>query len=339
MASLFRPRGRSQLSYCISFLRHYAQTKIRKPSLPKLVKLDDRRVIRIKGQDSAKFLQGMITNDLAQLENEDSNIMFSMFLNSQGRVLYDALLYSVPNENSEYFLEVGSAAVEGIVKVLKMYKLRAKVEFVDASSEVDVWAMFSESGLIETDIQSDQKIVAYKDPRLDALGIRMLVPWNQSPVDLLNIGPHISVGPAVYDEHRYKLGVAEGIDEIPQGNALPLEYNLAWINGVNFSKGCYIGQELTARTQHVGQIRKRIMPIQLLPQEKIKEYPQLAPQTPVKTDTGKGAGKICVMTGQYGLGLLRIKEVSESKSLVVSDLNGNEVYLTASAPYWWPSQR
>ena len=231
MASLFRPRGSSRLSYCISFLRHYAQTKIRKPSLPKLVKLDDRRVIRIKGQDSAKFLQGMITNDLAQLENEDCNVMFSMFLNSQGRVLYDALLYSVPYENSEYFLEVGSAAVEGIVKVLKMYKLRAKVEFVDASSEVDVWAMFSESGLIETDIQSDQKIVAHKDPRLDALGIRMLVPWNQSPVDLLNIGPYITVGPAVYDEHRYKLGVAEGIDEIPQGNALPLEYNLAWING------------------------------------------------------------------------------------------------------------
>lgn len=105
---------------------------------------------------------------------------------------------------------------------------------------------------------------------------------------------------------------------------------------VSFSKGCYIGQELTARSHHVGQIRKRVMPLQLDIKEKIKNYPEFAPDTVIKTDKGKSAGRLAVMSGQYGLGLIRLKELNESSYLCMNDKNNDQVLVTAKIPKWWP---
>ena len=200
-------------------------------SVPKLAKLSDRAILRIKGKDSAKFLQGIITNDVNHMKEEAHKSLYTMLLNSQGRILFDALLYSVPDATEEYFLESDAEAVDGILKHLKMYRLRAKVEIEDASKDVDSWVLFSGDDNIDVDTINDKNILAMKDPRLESLGLRIIVPWNQSPVNLLKVGDHIPVGTAVYKEHRYKQGVAEGLGEMPSGNSLPLEYNLALING------------------------------------------------------------------------------------------------------------
>ena len=106
---------------------------------------------------------------------------------------------------------------------------------------------------------------------------------------------------------------------------------------VSFTKGCYIGQELTARTHHTGQIRKRIMPLQLMLEEKIKSYPVFASGSIIKTDSGRSAGSLAIMSGKYGLGLIRLKELSESYFLVVTDINGKELHAIASKPKWWPN--
>eukprot|EP00112_Aurelia_sp_Birch-Aquarium-sp1_P013909 Seg298.12 transcript_id=Seg298.12/GoldUCD/mRNA.D3Y31 product="putative transferase CAF17-like mitochondrial" protein_id=Seg298.12/GoldUCD/D3Y31 len=319
------------------FCKQYRQVTRSNATLPRLAKLKERKLIRLNGKDTTKFLQGIITNDMTSFQNDACKILFTMLLNSQGRVLFDAFLYAVPGEPDGYFLECDSDAIESVIKHLKMYKLRAKVNISDASKEVEAWVLFPGNGALDANVmKGDDKLLANKDPRIASLGMRIIMPWNQSPADLLDIDDHIPVDSAVYREHRHKLGIAEGTDEIPPGNVLPLEYNLALINGVSFSKGCYIGQELTARTHHVGQIRKRIMPIQLKQEEvQITDFPQFAPQTPIKTNTGKSAGRVCILSGEYGLGLIRLKEAFESENLLIPDLNGVERSMVACRPHWW----
>ncbi len=112
---------------------------------------------------------------------------------------------------------------------------------------------------------------------------------------------------------------------------------------VNFQKGCYIGQELTARTHHTGIIRKRLMPIQLKNKDSDSKIdsvscPQFAAQTPIKTNTGKSAGRLCAMLGEHGLGILRLKEVFDCDYLVAVSNEGNEIMLTAERPSWWPEE-
>ena len=215
-----------------TFCKLYRQVTRSNATLPRLAKLKERKLVRVNGRDTTKFLQGMITNDMNRFQNDACKIMFTMLLNSRGRVMFDAFLYAVPDEPDCYFLECDSYSIDSVIKHLKMYKLRAKVNISDASKEVEAWTFFPGNGALDTNaIKGDNKLLAQKDPRLASLGMRIIMPWNQSPTDLLNIEDHIPVDSTVYREHRHKLGIAEGTDEIPSGNALPLEYNLALING------------------------------------------------------------------------------------------------------------
>ncbi len=108
----------------------------------------------------------------------------------------------------------------------------ALFQISDASKELDVWTIFSCNGkLDEITSENKQDVIINKDPRLDALGMRMVVPWSKSPKELLDLPDCHSTDSAIYKEHRYKNGIAEGVQEIPTGNAVPLEYNMALING------------------------------------------------------------------------------------------------------------
>lgn len=211
--------------------RRFAAVAGEPSRVQKLAKLSDRKIIRIKGTDSTKYLQGILTVDMESFADEGRRSAYTMLLNSQGRVLFDALIYAVPGESNHYFLEADESALSDIIKHLKMYKLRAKVEVEDGSKEFEPWVLFSENTPICMNASSNKDIIADKDPRSEFLGMRMIVPWNKSPVDIIKIGDHVPVGSAVYKEQRYKLGIAEGLDEIPSGSALPLEYNLALLKG------------------------------------------------------------------------------------------------------------
>lgn len=126
-------------------------------------------------------------------------------------------------------------------------------------------------------------------------------------------------------------GIPEGVRDLPPGVALPLESNLAFMNGVSFTKGCYIGQELTARTHHMGVVRKRLFPVQLtglLPAH------SLAPGAAVFTESGQAAGKYRAGLGDVGLALLRSEQARGP--LHVRTPEGGRVTLTAFVPDWWP---
>lgn len=127
-------------------------------------------------------------------------------------------------------------------------------------------------------------------------------------------------------------GVPEGVHDLPPGVALPLESNLAFMNGVSFTKGCYIGQELTARTHHMGVVRKRLFPVQLVGPLPLGD---ITPGTTVLTESGQAAGKYRAGQGDVGLALLHLDKVKGP--LHVRTASGGQVALTASAPNWWPT--
>lgn len=127
-------------------------------------------------------------------------------------------------------------------------------------------------------------------------------------------------------------GVPEGVHDLPPGVALPLESNLAFMNGISFTKGCYIGQELTARTHHMGVIRKRLFPVQF---SGAVPGGGIAPGASVLTESGQAAGKYRAGLGDVGLALLRSEKIKGPLHIRTSE--SGLVALTASVPDWWPT--
>ena len=126
------------------------------------------------------------------------------------------------------------------------------------------------------------------------------------------------------------VGLPEGVKDLPPEVALPLESNLVFMQGISFSKGCYIGQELTARTHHTGVVRKRLMPVRL----SSAVAQGVTDGASLQTQAGKAAGKHRAGLGELGLSLIRLAHAKEVLSLTSSD--GSSVNLEASVPEWWP---
>ena len=200
----------------------------------KCSQLRKRGLLKVKGRDSVKFLQGLVTNDVESFHNDkERKTLYAMFLNASGRTLYDVVFYKHDNSGDvpAFFLECDLNAIPDLTKHLKMFKLRAKVDIFQVE-DYQPWVMFSTSGgvNIKNASSSSDISVIEQDPRLELLGFRMVLPKGSSPCvcfeDVYETGDTFE-----YDVHRAKLGVCEGVDEIPPGSAMPLEYNIAYLNG------------------------------------------------------------------------------------------------------------
>ena len=257
----------------------------------------------MQGAEAAPFLQGLVTNDINPLVEDDRKrclifdlcwlqlllkyVLFSLycaFLNTGGRVLFDAIISKTENEG-EFLLDVDSTVAKTVKKHLSLYKVRRKIainmledhnvhavfpevegedeehtghKLVTRSSEPG--STFCDGGEVLTALSLPGESPALPDPRVPALGYRLILPASQDPLQVLPESVQ-SCHSSRFTQLRYQLGVAEGSLETPLGKSLPLEYNLDYMHGVSFHKGCYIGQELTARTHHTGVIRKRILPL------------------------------------------------------------------------------
>uniref|UniRef100_A0A182PLY4 Aminomethyltransferase folate-binding domain-containing protein n=1 Tax=Anopheles epiroticus TaxID=199890 RepID=A0A182PLY4_9DIPT len=288
-----------------------------------LAALTERKFVRVQGTDSVSFLQGLMTNDMRHFEH--SGTVYAMFLRANGRVFCDTLLYKRPGateqEPHDYLLECDVTVAPRLEKHLKLYRLRKKVQ-VTLDETYRVWAAFK-PGTDESDdspgssnlICPEGRLHVFKDPRLPRLGYRVLSSEQQveSKEPLLRIfpGAELSADTAVpYTVFRYSLGVGEGEENLPDGKCFPLECNCDLLHGVSFHKGCYIGQELTARTYHTGVIRKRLMPLVF------DEPPMLTGgdseamrDAEIKNEEGSVVGKLRGLVGNRGIGLLRIEKV------------------------------
>jgi transferase CAF17, mitochondrial len=225
--------------------------------------LENRGIIDIKGADARKLLQGLVTNDVAKLQNVN-DCQATAFLTAKGRVLGDGLLSL--SGTDQFLLDCPASVVRNLVRHLTMYKLRSKATIKDRSADFNVAVggvastQSSETSNALASLQQlDGAAAVYADPRWQGLGVRAVLPKTTAWQGL-------SCCEAVSSEHyntlRYAHGVPEGSDLVER---TPLECNLELLNHICFTKGCYVGQELTARTHFKGVVRKRLLPVLLLP--------------------------------------------------------------------------
>ncbi|NWW02376.1 CAF17 transferase, partial [Oreocharis arfaki] len=294
-----------------------------------------RALLGVRGAEAAVFLQGLLTNDVTQLvaAADAPPALYAHALNVQGRCLYDVILYRLHGSTAEephILLECDSSVLDSLQKHLKLYKIRRKVT-ITPCPDLSLWAVIpgeqpgDASALPKS---ADQALLLTPDPRAEVMGWRLIA---KKGANLSEIIPGSQIGDVQeYHRHRYKQGIPEGVKDLPPGVALPLESNLAFMNGISFTKGCYIGQELTARTHHMGVIRKRLLPVRFpapLPSAGIPEGSEIL------TESGKPAGKFRAGGGELGIALLRLAHVNEPLCI---KLGGDRVKLSATTPEWWP---
>ncbi|UKZ77714.1 hypothetical protein TrVFT333_005438 [Trichoderma virens FT-333] len=236
-----------------------------RPPASGLAALSSRQLLSVTGPDAAKFLQGIITANVVSSKGEPrTDAFYTGFLNATGRVLHDVFIYPVrgaagdsAQEGDSFLVEVDAAQINALTKYIKRYKLRAKVAFraID-SGEISVWHAWNDTPVSQLNIAPNESRIVFEDPRAPGLGYRIIQLAGPK-------APELDIDQTTEDAYtirRYLHGVAEGQDEILREQALPLESNMEYMNGVDFHKGCYVGQELTIRTKHRGVVRKRILP-------------------------------------------------------------------------------
>ncbi|KAM5157819.1 putative transferase CAF17, mitochondrial [Mantella aurantiaca] len=291
---------------------------------------EHRGLLRLRGPNTPAFLQGLVTNDTEQLGERAA--MYAHLLNVQGRSMFDVILYRLSTESdgqSDVLLECDIQALGAIQKHLQVYNFRKKVE-VSPCPELSVWALLPGQKAQDPPgerLPAPVVVVCSPDPRVPLMGWRIVT---QTEGDIAGLLPEAQLGNyGEYCKHRYQHGVAEGVKDLPPGVALPLESNLVYMNGISFSKGCYLGQELTARTHHTGVIRKRLVPVRLSP-----PLPAECEESEIVTPAGKAAGKYRAGVGDAGLALLRLEHLGGELQIKVG---GREpVSVKATTPEWWP---
>uniref|UniRef100_A0A0B7A4T8 CAF17 C-terminal domain-containing protein n=1 Tax=Arion vulgaris TaxID=1028688 RepID=A0A0B7A4T8_9EUPU len=298
-----------------------------------LCRLKSRGVIQMSGDDTPAFLQGLVTNNILALTEKFPSIQFCMMLNVQGRVLYDLFVYNITKAETDpmtCLIDVDDSAVNDLLKIFKKYKLRKKIDISNVSDRYKIWTEFDIGGQVAlgkyNTSAASANIFQFHDPRVPVFANRIVT--DQDHLDKTHA---VQATEEDYRIHRYKWGIPEGTKDLPSGKCLPLESNLDYMNGVDFQKGCYIGQELTARTFHTGVIRKRLLPIEL-------DSPSatIEPETVITTqEKGKNAGKFRSSEGSNGLCLLRLQHASDNLEVLSQD--GQKIPVKAHLPKWWPN--
>lgn len=210
------------------------------------VHLADRGVVRVSGEDAKSFLDGLITCDLDRVSPAAAR--FGALLTPQGKILFDFIVFQAPDEiGGGYYLDALKVFAPDLAKRLGFYKLRAKVVIEDLSEALAVVAGWDEAK------PDDEVGLVAEDPRLPALGWRAIIAAQDSP--------EFARAPVeAYHAHRIRLGMPEGGRDFLFGDAFPHEALMDQLHGVDFDKGCYVGQEVVSRMQHRGTARTRIVP-------------------------------------------------------------------------------
>ncbi|PWY97131.1 Aminomethyltransferase folate-binding domain-containing protein [Testicularia cyperi] len=300
-----------------------------------------RSIIELTGRDTEKLMQGLVSNDVRRLTKKETTLLYSAFANPQGRMLADSFLHRLESNSStaddvRWMLDIDSRSLSSLLTFIKKFKLRSKVKLRDVTDEFAVlqaWSLHQDPTRWEDGAE---------DPRMPGMGFRAVVPKSIDPAALAAQSEAQLVEGDEYTIHRFLNGVGEGALDFPESTSLPLENNIDYMNGVDFRKGCYVGQELTARTHHTGVVRKRIVPLVLCPADapsssskmqlevdrtadfelpdhlaEVRSKP-LSPASPTTTEPvktrqtptrGKAAGKFTSGIHNIGLGCLRLEQV------------------------------
>jgi folate-binding protein YgfZ len=257
--------------------------------------LPDRGVVKVSGEDARNFLNGLLTTDVTLLRPGLGR--FGALLTPQGKITADFLITEAPSGHGGGFLiDVPRALAPSLAAKLGFYKLRAKVTVEDLSDSLGVLAVWGGEPAMKPDL-------AFADPRQAALGWRILVPAElvQKVADL--VGADLA-GSDAYEAHRIAAGVPRGGLDFIYSDAFPHDTNMDRLHGVDFDKGCYVGQEVVSRMQHRGTARTRIVRVVL------DEFAPEAGTTIVAGD--KSVGTMGSTADGKGLALLRTDRVADA---------------------------
>ena len=259
--------------------------------------LDDRAVIAVSGPEARDFLQGLITNDMTRVAPDA--LGYAALLTPQGKILFDFL---IGERDGVLLIDAPASLRDALAKRLTLYRLRAKVEIAARDDLAVVWTG-----------DADATAPFARDPRHAELGFRTILPKADAPS---------ASGAAAFQALRLKLGVPEGRD-FGQDKMFALDSDLDELHGVAFDKGCYVGQELTARMKHRGTARKRLLPI-------VANATLPGPEVPITAD-GREIGALQSVYDTQGFALLRLDRLEEAESAA---LHAGDIAVQITRPDW-----
>jgi folate-binding protein YgfZ len=253
--------------------------------------LADRAVLRVSGTEARGFLQGLVTCDVESVS--PTHAAYGALLSPQGKILVDFLV--VETEDGDFLLDVPAMLAADFTKRLTLYRLRAKVK-IEALPELCVVAVWDETAPLLAGIAPLEGPARFADPRASGLGWRVIAPKADAAA------PSPADG-AAYEARRIALGIPAGGRDFVYGDTFPHDANFDLIHGVDFRKGCYIGQEVVSRVQHRGSARKRVLRVRI-------EGDAKAGETIVVGDVV--IGTLGSVAGRSGLALMRTDKAEEA---------------------------
>lgn len=246
----------------------------------------DRSVIAVRGEEARVFLQGLVTCDMNKVA--PGKPAFGALLSPQGKILFD---FIVVENDGGFLLDAPRALAADLLKRLTFYKLRAKVTLADLSSGEDRLVVVALIG----GEKAPANAIVHADPRAVALGERAILPEREAGFARDDI--------AVYERARIAAGAPRGGADFPYGDVFPHDVNMDLLNGVDFAKGCYVGQEVVSRMHHRGLIRRRVTPVAV--------EGAAAPMTPISAGAAS-VGALGATVDGAGLALVRLDRLQDA---------------------------
>jgi tRNA-modifying protein YgfZ len=278
--------------------------------------LPDRGVVKVVGDNAEQFLNGLLTADIGKVTPDSA--AFAALLTPQGKILVDCIAAEAPSKDGGgFFLDCPRALAPNLVDRLNFYKLRAKVVIENLSESLGVLAAWGGNG-------GTKYGLCYADPRLPALGLRVVIPPHLAATAAESLNAEL-VDVKLYEAHRIALGVPRGGLDFVYGDAFPHETDMDQLNGVDFAKGCYVGQEVVSRIEHRGTARTRVVPF---------AYVGCAPDAGTAvTALEKTVGTLGSTSAGRGLAMLRLDRVEEAIAAGIPLVSG-DITLQLIKPNW-----
>jgi folate-binding protein YgfZ len=278
--------------------------------------LPDRGVVKVAGPDARNFLNGLVTSDVTKITPEDPR--FAALLTPQGKVIADFIIAQTPlDEGGDFFLDCPRALALTVTDRLNFYKLRAKLIVEDLSEMLGVLAIWEGRGDTEYGL-------GYPDPRLPELGQRIMLPPHLLNEAVRDLGATL-VDASEYEAHRIALAVPRGGLDFVYNDAFPHEADMDQLGGVDFEKGCYVGQEVVSRMQHRGGARTRIV---------AAAFEDFVPEAGVPVMAGgKQIGTMGSAMRGRGLARLRVDRLSDALA-AGAPVTAGGLALTPVKPAW-----
>lgn len=279
------------------------------------IALPERGLIKISGPDARNYLQGLVSQDIQRVSADTA--VYSAFLTAQGKFLFDFFVFEL---DGALVLDCERERRSDFFKRLSMFKLRSDVQLTDITDDFQVYGVLDALDFTERgQCRALSGGVLFADPRLLDMGCRAVLPAGDTTA-LADLG--LGTGDQeTYEHRRIELGLADGSRDMIVDRALLLENGFEELDGVSFSKGCFMGQELTARMRYRGLVKKRLLPVKI---------DGAAPEEgQIFERDGSKAGEMRTHVGNLGLALVRLDKLEDGVSFTCNDAT-----LTPMVPDW-----